>query len=55
MIAERLQWLGAELDGEANDSAATIISAPGSSILLERRPAEEELVIASHMLVLLGR
>ena len=55
MIVRRLEWLGARLDGEANDSAATIISAPGSSILLERRPAEEELVIASHMLMLLDR
>jgi acetate kinase len=55
MIARRLEWLGAELDGEANAAGATIISTAGSSILLERRPAEEELVIANQVTMLLDR
>lgn len=46
MIAERLEWLGVELDENANASAATTISAGNSSVLLERRPTEEELTIA---------
>jgi acetate kinase len=55
MIVERLGWLGAALDRHANDAGATVISASGSSILLERRPAEEELIIARHVAMLLDR
>ena len=55
MIVGRLKWLGAELDEQANDAGATIISTGGSSILLERRPTEEEFVIATHVLMLLRR
>lgn len=47
MIVERLAWLGAELDEDANASGVTRISSAASSILIERRPTEEELVIAA--------
>ena len=50
MIAQRLKWLGAELDEQANASGATTISTGTSSILLERRPRQEELMIARHVL-----
>jgi acetate kinase len=46
MITQGLEWLGAVLDDQANESGATLISAPSSSIILERRQTEEELVIA---------
>lgn len=46
MITQRLEWLGAALDEQANVSGATLISAPSSSVILERRRTEEELVIA---------
>lgn len=55
MIAQRLQWLGASLDDEANERSATRISAPHSSVLLERRPTQEELMIARHVLQALQR
>jgi acetate kinase len=55
MIVKRLEWLGAELDEGANDTATRILSTPGSSIFLERRPAEEELAVASHVQTLLRR
>lgn len=48
MIVERLAWLGAELDEEANASGAGTISNAASSILIERRATNEELVIAIH-------
>ena len=50
MIADRLEWLGAELDDEANAAGATAISTGTSSILLECRSTQEELMIARHML-----
>ncbi len=48
MIVDRLKWLGAELDEQANASGATTISTGSSSILLERRETQEELMIARH-------
>lgn len=48
MIVQRLEWLGAALDDQANDSGAAVISKPGS-ILLERRPTQEKLAIASQV------
>ena len=49
MIVERLKWLGAELDEEANRSGATRISSGRSSILIEWRDTQEELMIARHV------
>ena len=54
MIVERLDWLGAELDYEANETGSTVISAMSSPILLERRSTEEEQMIAEHVLARLG-
>lgn len=48
MIAQRLKWLGAELDDDANAVGATTISGATSSILLECRSTQEELMIAQH-------
>lgn len=53
MIAQRLQWLGAELDEQANDVGATTISTGTSSILLECRSTQEDLVIARHVVAVL--
>ena len=53
MIAGRLEWLGAHLDEQANTSSLTTISTTASSILLERRSTQEELMIARHVLACL--
>jgi acetate kinase len=53
-IAERLAWLGARLDPEANASGATVISAPGSRFPLLVVPTDEELMIARHTLAALS-
>ena len=55
MIAARLEWLGAGLDREANELGSTVISTQSSSILIERRATEEELMIARHVLTALRR
>jgi acetate kinase len=53
MIAQRLTWLGAGLDDEANMSGETTISTGTSSIVLERRSTQEELMIARHVMACL--
>lgn len=45
-VAEKLKWLGAEIDQKANTSGATLISAPASKLAVYRIPTNEELVIA---------
>ncbi len=52
-IAERLAWLGAELDPVANDAGAMTISTASSRIALYVLPTDEELMIARHTLSLL--
>jgi acetate kinase len=54
LIADRLQWLGAALDEQANDSNARTISSEASGILLERRSTQEELMIARHVVRCIG-
>ena len=54
-IAERLGWLGAELDPAANAAGATLISAPSSKVALYVLPTDEELMIARHTLALIAR
>jgi acetate kinase len=49
-IAERLAWLGAEIDPAANERAETLISSPASRIPLLVVPTDEELMIARHTL-----
>jgi acetate kinase len=53
-IAERLAWLGAELDPDANARGATCISTPASRIRLLVVPTDEELMIARHTLAFVG-
>ncbi len=52
-IADRLAWLGAELDPAANDAGAPVISTPSSRVALLVVPTDEELMIARHTLALL--
>lgn len=47
-IADRLAWLGAELDPAANASGAIVISTPASRVRLMVVPTDEELMIARH-------
>ena len=51
-VAERLAWLGAELDANANSRGETRISSPDSRIALYVVPTDEELMIARHTLAL---
>ncbi len=53
-VAERLAWLGAELDPAANAAGDTVISTPESRVALLVIPTDEELMIARHTLALTG-
>ncbi len=53
-IAQRLTWLGAELDDAANEAGRLIISTPGSKVRLYIVPTDEELMIARHTVALLS-
>ncbi len=53
-IAERLGWLGAELDAAANMAGASRISTPESRVSLHVIPTDEELMIARHTLAVVG-
>jgi acetate kinase len=52
-VAERLAWLGAELDEAANAAGQTCVSAPGSRLAMYVIPTDEELMIARHTLTVL--
>jgi acetate kinase len=53
-IADRLGWLGAVLDPQANAAHALRISAPHSPVVLYVIPTDEELMIARHTLATLS-
>ena len=53
-VAERLVWLGADLDPAANEVGATVISRQRSRIALLVVPTDEELMIAKHTLAALS-
>jgi acetate kinase len=53
-IADRLGWLGAVLDPQANAAHALRISAPHSPVVLYVIPTDEELMIARHILATLS-
>jgi acetate kinase len=53
-ICERSEWLGIELDAEANASGVHRISVPGSRASAWVIPTNEELMIARHTGVMLG-
>jgi acetate kinase len=52
-IVERLAWLGAILDPDANAAGSTSIAQPDSRIGLYVVPTDEELMIARHTFALL--
>jgi acetate kinase len=49
-IADRLTWLGAELDSASNETGASVISGEKSRVRLLVIPTNEELMIARHTL-----
>lgn len=53
-IAERLAWLGAKLDPDANRAGALSISPPQSKVKLFVIPTNEELMIARHTLAVVS-
>ncbi len=53
-IAEKLKWLGAELDHESNGANKELISTANSRVKLLVVPTDEELMIARHTLSLLS-
>jgi acetate kinase len=53
-IAEKLDWLGAELDKTANAATRTVISTRNSRIALYVVPTDEELMIARHTLAVIS-
>jgi len=52
-VADRLLWLGAELDGQANERNALTISSPASRIAIHVVPTDEEQMIAQECLSIL--
>jgi acetate kinase len=54
-IAEKLRWLGADLDAAANEAASTKISTPQSRVGVYVVPTDEELMIARHTLAVVSR
>jgi acetate kinase len=51
-ISQKLEWLGARLDQNANDSGEPLISRGDSALKLYVVPTDEELMIARHTLAL---
>ncbi len=54
-IAEKLAWLGAQIDPAANVGGKPLISRAGSRVRLYVVPTDEELAIARHTLSLLSK
>jgi acetate kinase len=52
-VAEKLAWLGAKLDPDANANHRVLISHKDSRVALYVIPTDEELMIAQHTLALL--
>ncbi len=53
-VAQRLRWLGAELDENANEANAILISTASGSIKIFVIPTDEEQVIADEAMALLA-
>ncbi len=53
-VAEKLTWLGAAFDPDANTAGKTLVSRPESKLKLYVVPTNEELMIARHTLSLLS-
>ena len=54
-VAEKLAWLGVDLDAAANGAQKSLISRPESRVALLMVPTDEELMIAQHTLALLPK
>jgi len=54
-VADKLAWLGARLDPDANMASKSLISQPESKLALYVVPTDEELMIARHTVSLLGQ
>jgi acetate kinase len=54
-IAERLVWLGVQIDPGANAASRSTISADTSRVAVHVIPTDEELMIARHTLALLSK
>jgi len=54
-IAAKLEWLGCELDVDANKANASLISSPKSRIPIYVVPTDEEFMIARHTLSVLSK
>jgi acetate kinase len=52
-IVGQLGWMGATLDGAANEAGAEVISAPGSAVRVMVVPTDEEVMIARQVVDLL--
>jgi acetate kinase len=50
-VLPHLAWLGVDMDAEANDRAADVITRPGSAVTVRVVPTDEEAVIARHALL----
>ena len=48
LVCEQAQWLGIQLDSEANQRGGPLISSPESSVKVWVIPTNEELIIADH-------
>jgi acetate kinase len=55
MVCAKLNWLGVELDRDANARSAVTISTPGSRPSVLVIPTDEEAMIARHTLDTIGR
>jgi acetate kinase len=53
-IAEKIAWLGAKLDHEANVGRKSLISRPESRVKLYVIPTDEEVMIAEHALAVVA-
>jgi acetate kinase len=52
-ICQRMAWLGVDLDEDANRLNRSVISSPGSRVVVRIVPTDEESMIAIHTLKLL--
>jgi len=48
-VLDRCRWLGIQIDKDANDHGASVISTPDSSIVVRVIPTDEEAMIATHV------
>jgi acetate kinase len=52
-VLQRCGWLGIEIDAEANQRNAGIISTANSAVTVRVMPTNEEAMIATHVIELL--